>query len=53
MKLLGKYIMELVKDEGKMETEISLSSVDRMYYAVCHKSADGKYLFFIIFETFF
>jgi hypothetical protein len=42
LNFLCNYITNLLMDEGKMETDITLASVDRMFSHVAHHFVSGK-----------
>jgi hypothetical protein len=48
MRKVGNYLTKMVQDLGRMESEITMESVDRMYSYIGHNFVYGK-LFFLIF----
>jgi hypothetical protein len=49
MKFLCKFLTTKVIELGKMEAEITLAGVDRMFLYVAHSLVPGKYKLFYLF----
>ena len=50
LKFLCKYLTKKIIDMGKMETDVTLAGVDRMFSYVAHLLVSGKFLFVFFFR---